>query len=378
MVFDYPYALNTNNKLERLKSKWIPPEVITMLINSGYYYNPLYEDSYICDSLYGLNCPIHLDIINDLVQKKGYEKKETRTAEISSLKEGMSFFKKFSAKINPELMERFTFRGVNKEYYIKREFPNPFISNSQGFEISLIPSFWRIDENLVLRSLAKYPEHSPSIFRTIYADPIIYKGIDVQSLTKRNIDKYGYHTISDLEDFPDAESQEYYKRYFQHKIVNHEGVLLEQHYGMPTCGIDLTFDLATAISFALFQYNQNQEGKVYSKYNPNSEAAVYGLMVPGIKSSEDMVQEIELFKHLPPIRPLKQKCTLSCQDTFSINEAAFHIVFKLKLHMPFDITGIPKPQELFPSPNEDLFYKELLEQKKNNPSIWGNIIEYDL
>ncbi|MGR5972894.1 FRG domain-containing protein [Bacillus cereus] len=54
---------------------------------------------------------------------------------------------------------------------------------------------------------------------------------------------------SNLEDFPDSESQEFASRYNQKLSIGNEQALIEQHYGFPTVGLDVTFDLKTALFF---------------------------------------------------------------------------------------------------------------------------------
>ncbi|WP_035192154.1 hypothetical protein, partial [Acidithiobacillus ferrivorans] len=110
------------------------------------------------------------------------------------------------------------FRGQTRDYWVSRPVPNPRICDGQRKERIITPSYWRqfLDRPLSARDWGP----AKSIFGTILADELIYHGIaDWRTLSQRNHERYGPHfSISDLEDFPDPESQEYYKRWVRHKI----------------------------------------------------------------------------------------------------------------------------------------------------------------
>lgn len=228
------------------------------------------------------------------------------------------------------------------------------------------------------------PARTPtSIFTTIFADNLIYRGIpDWENLADRNYARYGPHTMSDLEEFPDADSQEYARRYYRHKIdgpSDPEFPLLEQHYGMDTHGLDVTFDLATALFFATHKFTTHGDGT--ATYEPvprgNHKGVVYSLVFedPPLRRAEWMVREIDSFSHIPPKRPIMQQCALPYFDTYSINEAPRDTHATLELDADFDTAGLPTFDSLFPSPEKDPFYDALLEMKSKSDSF-NKVVEY--
>jgi hypothetical protein len=98
--------------------------------------------------------------------------------------------------------------------------PNPRVADADGKERMIVPGFWR---SSVGHGMSDRPVPEPgSILTSIFADPLIYRGIENwQDLSRRNFERYGIHTLSDLEHFPDPESQEYFKRWKTHKIEGH-------------------------------------------------------------------------------------------------------------------------------------------------------------
>lgn len=355
-----------------LSNKNIDYETTKSLVDSGYYYNESVPDV-ILDSFYGSNAMLPVNAISN----RGLIETTKPVYEIASLKEAIEVFRDNTKNINPEFIERFAFRGVNTERFIERPYPNPWVCDSKGREPSLISSYWRQykAEHYKNRPFSE----GPSIFKTSLADSLIYKGIDVYELKRRNYEKYGVHSISDLEDFPDCESQEYYRRYASHKIYGNEGYTLEQHYGMPTAVLDVTFDLPTALFFALHKFSMLSNGNACYKHNCNENAAVYCLLYsnPPLKASRDIINEIIMFDHMKPLRPIRQKCATVYQGSLGINEAAYFIIFTLKLKNNFSLDGIPRQDELFPSKEEDAFYRELLLIKESNPKHWGEIVTYE-
>ncbi|MNC33519.1 hypothetical protein D3C75_819140 [compost metagenome] len=223
---------------------------------------------------------------------------------------------------------------------------------------------------------------SPLSPQHFLADELYYYGIDVADLKRKNIERYGFnHGPGDVEDFPDPESQEYAKRYHLKHKYEGEVPLIEQHYGYPTVGLDVTFDIKTAIFFATHKFTLNKE-TLKATYRPiegKSEGVLYLFRFsnPNLKKSDHLINTVHAFPHLPAIRPIKQSCALPFFLSTYVNEAAANIIGIFKIQDNFDFADSLKPDELFPDPEEDPFYKALLELKRKHPEQFEDIAEYD-
>jgi|LauGreDrversion4_2_1035121.scaffolds.fasta_scaffold164087_2 hypothetical protein len=274
------------------------------------------------------------------------------------------------------------FRGQPRDYWMSRPVPNPRICDDQRKERIITPSYWRqfLDQPLSARDWGPFG----SIFETIPADELIYYGIaDWRTLSKRNHERYGPHfSISDLEDFPDSESQEYYTRWLRHKIQGRsEYPLIEQHYGKETIGLDITFDLATAAFFASHRWSE-LSNSLKATYRPiddgEHEGVIYLLHFrdPAVRQTDYLVNKLGVFEHLPVERPKRQRCGLPAFHANEIAAAARDLDAVILLDANFDTDGLPEPNHLFPL-SEDSFYLALLEQKKRFGTPWNWVVDYE-
>ena len=257
-----------------------------------------------------------------------------------------------------------SFRGQTVDYRLCRTVRNPRISDEEGKERIITPSYWRryLDAPFSERDWGP----NGSIFGTMLADPLVYHGLpDWQTLGERNFQRYGFHSLSDLEDFPDPESQEYFKRWKLHKIAGlHEYPLIEQHYGNHTIGLDITFDLATAAFFASHQWTPLDD-RVTATYKPvpmgQHTGVIYFLtfISPRVRKTEHLVKQLGVYDHLPVVRPVRQQCGLPGFHANEIAAAARDLDAILHLSKNFDPSGLPEPAFLFPI-SEDPFYLQLL------------------
>lgn len=276
------------------------------------------------------------------------------------------------------------FRGQPRDYWTSRAVPNPRISDDQRKERIITPSYWRsfLERPLSSRDM----ESSKSIFQTNFADSLIYHGIpDWQTLSQRNHERYGPHySISDLEDFPDPESQEYYKRWVRHKVqagFGSEYPLIEQHYGKPTIGLDVTFDLGVAAFFASHSWSPSADS-TKATYLPIEEGRHEGVVYllrfrdPAVKRTDYLVNSLGVFEHLPVVRPLRQRCGLPAFHGHEIAAAARDLDAVILLDASFDTSGLPEPEYLFPI-EDDPFYLALLEQRKRFEGRWSWVVDYE-
>lgn len=273
-----------------------------------------------------------------------------------------------------------SFRGQVRDYWMTRPVPNPRTSDDQQRERIVIPSYWRafLERPLIERNWGP----ADSIFKTILADPLVYHGIpDWQGLPSRNYERYGIHSVSDLEDFPEHENQEYFRRYMRHKVMpSSEYPLIEQHYGQSTIGLDVTFDLATAAFFASHRWVGRQHGKAtYEAIEPGQHGGViyfFTFRDPLVKKTEYLVRELNVFQHVPPIRPVRQQCGLPAFHANEISAAVRDLDAVLFLAPNFMNSGLPEAPYLFPV-IDDPFYRALIEQKRRLPEVWDWVVEYE-
>ena len=349
--------------IERLVRDGIPMTIAEDLVDSYYAYYGQKVESHSGDTI-GNDDLILIDMYYGVYERYknivNYYDKDllppVRTVWVSSLKEAQDAIADFTKNWNKN---RFlTFRGMNREYFLNRKYKNPLSPKIDGKEPSLLPSYWRNhdnDEDAILEE---------QFFRTSFAEELIYNGIDVAELAKRNTEKYGIHSISDLEDDDDPISQEYYKRWQAKTYDLGEAALLAQHYGFCTRDLDITFDLAVGSFFAAYKFIMKENGKATYKPNINKEAAVYCFDFGHSIRKENEFSSSRLFAHAFPERPKRQKCVGYGAGFMEFNEPAGHIVYRLKLNDDFDIAELPKPEELFPSRQEDAFYDLLLQYKE--------------
>jgi hypothetical protein len=274
------------------------------------------------------------------------------------------------------------FRGQPKDILIKRPIPNPYVCDESGRERIIAPSFWR---SYVRKPLSERPAGQPiSVFATMDADPLIYKGIpDWTSLSDRNTQRYGLHTMSDLEDFADPDSQEYWRRYVTHKLEGRHNTdlpLLEQHYGMKTIGLDVSFDPLVSMFFASHEYHQRPDGT--ATFRPIPKGGHKGVLYcfvfrdPPVTATGMLVEELKVFQHIKPMRPLVQKCALVAFQQHEISAAALDLDAIMFLDKSFVTDGLPAGVDLFPIAGDE-FYMALLEEKRKGRGFWHDIAEYD-
>ena len=382
---------NYSSFAEKLKKNGKSRDEIENIFKSGYYL-PDFDiygngnNGYFRDSYYGHGFTCDFRFSDNLLDKEVnmYEKNSRIITNIHSIADAVAAVKNATKKLNPEIAKRICFRGQCRKHTIRRPVPNPYYSYSDGSELLMLPAYWRQFEKNEYMDRPLHAEYR-STLGTLYSDPILYDGIDINKLSAYNHKTYGPHTMSELADFPEPENQELYRRY-QSKIHNaywtKECVSLEQHYGFTTPHLDVTFDLPTALFFALNRYisiDANIPSATYRRdEQEESEPTVFCFLFPreDVYYERDMITGYNMFDTTPPRRPLQQKCAVFWTDGLEINWATKHVILELKLDRDFNTEGIPTYNNLFPSPEHDIFYAKLLEQKKLHPDIWQEIIEY--
>lgn len=365
---------------EKLLDWGVRPYVADKLIVDGWIYaglthvysdkeQKIIEDINLIDTYMESYCPLSIVL-------EGNKMPQLKTFYVSSLSEAKKIVEQYRKRFNPHLHVRISYRGVNTEYWLNhpegRSYPNPFIPTVDGKEPSFIPSYWRKheDEDKLFEE--------EKLFQTILASELVYYGIDVKELVKRNIEKFGIHSISDLGDDDDPLNLEYYRRWKARTESGYEAALLAQHYGLRTRFLDLTNDITVAGFFATQEYSVKENGKCTYTQNINENAAIYGFLM-----GEHSFRDAHLFAHAYPERPKRQNCWLQGCDIMGRSVATKDCVFRIKFNNDFDPTGIPTPEKLFPPREKDGFYNMLLDFKEKYINddilkhIVKNIVEYE-
>jgi len=237
---------------------------------------------------------------------------------------------------------RMSFRGQTSEYMFKRKVPNPIRSDDNGYELSIFPGIYRQKEE--------------------------YYSFDKPINEKKTFQ----HVLRDLEpNNPDI----YYDSPYSHDIMR-----VEQHYASHTHGLDIAFDIETAIFFSTHKLKFNQDNKAsYEKVEKGShKGVIYGFCFrePTVNKTEFLIKDFSLFKTYPPERILRQDCGLPLILEYERNIAITDLDFIMYLDDEFDYEGIKDPLYMFPNIKEDKFYKKLLELKIKYPEELGNVVEY--
>jgi hypothetical protein len=238
----------------------------------------------------------------------------------------------------------FTFRGQPKEYRYKRRIPSPVRSDSDGYEISVLPGAYR--QTGEFYSFAQ-PHHEHRSFERLLA-----------KLEPNNSDV------------------------FIDQSYAFDIMRTEQHYATQTAGLDLAFELDTAVFFATHRFRFNAMGQAYYEAVPTGEhsGVIYGFRFcdPLVKSTQYLIEDFDLFKTYPPLRIIRQDCGLPLFMPDERNIALIDIDCIIRLTPHFSLPDIfrKQPEFMFPSAAEDKFYGRLLELKDENPELLKNVVEY--
>lgn len=373
-----------------LIARGVTDESARLIAESGYFVHPIGNrfsadsELMLMDSYYGTKGSGLFKIDDFIKYHQGHEidapvKSTAIYKNVQSLKEVTEILNldRHSNYLKNNLL---SFRGQNKEYWIERSIPNPKVMMPDKKERMIVPSAWRKSVN---KAFSQRTQCSTcSTLKHILADNLIYKGIpNWRALSDINFKKYGFHSMDDLQDFPDTESQEYYKRYVLHKqSMCNEMPLLEQHYGIDTIGLDISFDVATSLFFSTHKFFTKENGK--STFLPIEQGKHSGVLYcfvfrdPAVKSTDWLIKEINIFSHIPPLRPLRQHCGLPSFHYNEIAAATLDLDAVIYLDKDFSTSGLPEKEYLFPM-KEDDFYMALLEEKMKNPSHYEGIVEYE-
>ncbi len=346
---------------------------------SGYVLHP---SGYVLDTFYGSAFPTgHIPLEKFLGYLKGngypYPPFAPPRFTVRSLRDATE---QLAGNITDRHADRLCLRGQNGEYSFRRSIPNPRMKDATGAEPSVMPSFWR-------KFSGKWEERFNQRYLQLFQrvpnpDLLIYHGIpNWERLAEINTAKYGEHDMSDLEDFPDWASQEYYRRFINFKVegTHRDDIpLVEQHYGVPTPSLDVTSDLAVALFFASHRFRQDGHGRAYFEPYSSNDAprVIYVFCISGFRATMEGLHDLPTFQHAPPLRPTRQKCGLVYFGERAINACLTDCHCVMELSPDFDGSDLPDAQELFPGRDEDPFYNLMLELRDRYPDMMTEFVEY--
>jgi len=272
---------------------------------------------------------------------------------------------------------RLCFRGQTQPYSTQRLVPNPYLADDRGSEQTIIAAFWRkYWRNWNRRPIWGYQ----SALFPAFTDRFVNYAVDVDALAKRHAAMGFTGIVSELQDSPFPEDREYHRRWWANHVAGADSQdypLIEQHYGMSTTGLDVTFDLATAFFFAANRFTKKRGKADYQPIEGPHEGVVYCMVLPeGFRKTSDQVKSIPAFDHLNPLRPLRQQCALPSFAAHNFNEGVGHLDAILYLEPDCTLQGLPDKNWLFPDPSQDQLYGLLLQLRKEHPSYFREIVEY--
>jgi len=234
-----------------------------------------------------------------------------------------------------------TFRGQVREYRYRRLIPNPYRRAADGTELSILPGAFR---------------QSGAEYRFSIEPP---SGMSMDWL---------FHELEPNN--PNVYSDSHFA---------YDPMRVEQHYASQTTGLDLTFDINTALFFATHKFTISNGIATLTPVATGAHKGVIYLFrftQPSVKKSEFLVESFDLFKTYLPERILRQNCGLPLIGPHERNIAICDIDCILRLHPDFECNTLRSPTEIFPSAAEDPFYRKLLALKGRFPDELTNVVEY--
>lgn len=330
-----------------LKEKGVEDNLIDKIIRSGYFLQHFISWDYkstfntIGDMMYGTKQQSsNFDIDKFISYCKGEYKFEIAP-------DFTSYTVKTKAEIDEILNDerrkqlidegKMSFRGQTEEYYLEREIGNPFRQNKKGKEISILPGVYRNkDFNISFTN-------NPKIIQLL---------------------------VNQIEP---SESND---------LFSNDIFRTEQHYATQTEGLDISFDIETALFFSNYKYSMNDEKKATHKLIQKGQhkGVIYcfRFVDPPVKKTDYYIKEFSIFKKYVPERILRQKCGLPFFSDYERNIAVCDIDCIIYLDSDFEYDELLKPCYMFPNREEDKFYDKLLELKNQfrNSRMIENIVEY--
>ena len=234
-------------------------------------------------------------------------------------------------------------RGQPREHRLRRALPNPRRANAEGEEISILPGLYRQSPN-ALYSLTSPVEER----RTIQA---FRHEIDIAA------EDGLLHSFT---------------RDFMH---------VEQHYARQNAGLDLTFDIESAIFFATnkFTVGPDKLARYEAVRRGDHQGVIYLFRFgsPSVRRTEFLIKEFDYFRTYQPLRVIRQVCGLPLFGECERNIAVTDVDTVIELESDFDGASALSPEYMFPNAEDDKFYGRLLPLKDRFPNELQDVVEYE-
>lgn len=234
-----------------------------------------------------------------------------------------------------------TLRGQPREHHLRRSIPNPVRADNEGKEVSILPGLYR-------QTTPLYSAHVP---------------VNDQ----RTIEWFG----PEIEAEAGEDAGGPFSRDFMH---------VEQHYARQTAGLDLTFDMESALFFATNTFTRMADGRArYDAVRRGDHQGVIYLFrfgSPSVRRTEFLIDGFEYFRTNQPLRVIRQVCGLPYFGPFERNIAVTDVDTVIELEADFEDGSAYMPNYMFPDAMEDRFYGRLLAIKDRFPDALTDVVEY--
>lgn len=347
-------AFPIDNRLADIcKQHGLPDDTVAQVVESGFYLrdwvNPFFGKTWqsVSDMMYGnkgqsSNIPIdafvaHLRGDKRLAPLPPFAEARVRT------RQDIIDVLSTTARQHYVAEGSLSFRGQAAEFTYKRSIPNPLRADAGGREVSVMPGLYR--QQGPLYSFADLPTEVRS-WEWFLRD-----------LEPNNQDVY-------------VDSS------FAYDIMR-----TEQHYAAATRGLDISFDLESALFFACHRFVKAPSG--LATYEPVERGRHTGVIYcfrftqPSVMRTEYRIGEFDLFRTYRPERVLRQACGLPLIGNEERNIATADIDCIIRLDRDFEADLRLTPEYMFPGISEDPFYARLLELKDRFPDKLANVVEYE-
>ena len=129
-----------------------------------------------------------------------------------------------------------------------------------------------------------------------------------------------------------------------------------QHYGLPSCILDITCDLDVAIFFAM---NGIGESGTYERVDMRDACPTLYVFILD-QSVDTFLSSDSLLGDRTPLRPRRQKCGILCGSS-SVNRNYYSSLIAIKIRLAEALDSIYDVRYLFPGAQEDDFLQLLQE-----------------
>lgn len=235
-----------------------------------------------------------------------------------------------------------TIRGQPREHKFKRAIPNPLRGDANGAEVSILPGLYR-------QSAGDTYSFDAPVVESRSLTPLSFR------LEPADVERANEGLAFDF-------------------------MRVEQHYARQTPGLDITFDIDSALFFATNRFKFGDGGLAYHEPVPRGEHEgviyLFKFVSPSVKRTEYLIRDFDFFRTHQPLRILRQHCGLPLFNRYERNIAVTDVDTVLELDPDYSDISVKTPEYMFPNAGEDTFYHEILKLKDRFPDELRDVVEY--